>query len=73
MISSEAVCQASAIILAGGESSRMGTAKFSLPFNGEPLIAHLVRRLANHFNDVLVVAAPEQELPPFPRESRAMK
>ena len=66
MTSSEAVGNASAIILAGGKSSRMGTAKFLSPFDGEPLIAHLVRRLANRFNDVIVVAAPEQELPPLP-------
>jgi len=66
MTSSEAVGNASVIVLTGGKSSRMGAAKFLLPFDGEPLIAHLVRRLANRFNDVVVVAAPEQELPPLP-------
>lgn len=44
----------------------MGTAQCSLPFDGEPLIAHLVRRLAGRFNDVVVVATPAQELPPLP-------
>lgn len=66
MTSSEAVGNASAIILAGGKSSRMGTAKCLLPFDGEPLIAHLVQRLASSFNDVVVVAGLEQELPPLP-------
>jgi len=40
MTSSAGVGNASAIILAGGRSSRMGTAKCLLPFDGEPLIAH---------------------------------
>lgn len=66
MTSNEAVGNASVIILAGGKSSRMGTAKCLLPFDGEPLIAHLVRRLASRFNDVVVVTAREQELPPLP-------
>jgi len=43
----------------------MGTAKCPLPVDGEPLIAHLVRRLARSFNDKVVVAAPEQDLPPL--------
>jgi len=56
----------SAIILTGGRSSRMGQPKALLPFDGEPLIAHLVRRLQRCFPDVVVVAAPNQELPPLP-------
>jgi molybdopterin-guanine dinucleotide biosynthesis protein A len=57
---------ASAIILAGGKSSRMGRPKALLPFDGEPLIVHTVRTLARLFPDIVVVAAPEQELPPLP-------
>jgi molybdenum cofactor guanylyltransferase len=56
----------SAIILAGGKSSRMGRSKALLEFAGEPLIVHLVRELKNLFDDVVVVAAPEQELPFLP-------
>jgi molybdenum cofactor guanylyltransferase len=52
-----------AIILAGGRSSRMGSPKALLPFDDEPLIVHLVRRLQPLFGDIVVVAAPEQELP----------
>ena len=43
----------------------MGNPKCLLPFDGEPLIAHLVRRLRSLFAEVIVVAAPEQELPPL--------
>jgi molybdopterin-guanine dinucleotide biosynthesis protein A len=57
---------ASAIILAGGRSSRMGHPKALLPFDGEPLIAHVVRKLRRSFGEVIVVAAPDQELPPMP-------
>jgi molybdenum cofactor guanylyltransferase len=55
-----------AIILTGGKSSRMGRPKALLPFGNEPLIAHLVRRLERKFKLVVVVAAPDQELPPLP-------
>lgn len=57
---------ATAIILAGGKSSRMGRAKALLEFAGEPLIVHLVRRLEQLFTDTVVVVAPEQELPALP-------
>jgi len=55
----------SAIILAGGKSSRMGRAKALLEFDGEPLITHLVRGLSHLFGETVIVAAPGQELPPL--------
>jgi molybdenum cofactor guanylyltransferase len=54
---------AAAVILVGGKSSRMGRAKALLPFDNEPLIAHVVRRLKSWFPEIIVVAAPDQELP----------
>jgi molybdopterin-guanine dinucleotide biosynthesis protein A/molybdopterin converting factor small subunit len=56
----------SAVILTGGKSSRMGRPKALLPFDGEPLIAHVVRHLKNLCAETIVVAAPEQDLPPLP-------
>jgi molybdopterin-guanine dinucleotide biosynthesis protein A len=53
----------SAIILAGGESRRMGRPKAWLEFHGRPLLAHMVDLLAPRFDDIVVVAAPGQELP----------
>lgn len=44
----------------------MGRPKALLPFDGRPLIAHLVERLHGAFEEVVVVAAPGQELPPLP-------
>ena len=44
----------------------MGQPKALLPFAGEPLIVHLVRRLGQLFADTVVVAAPQQELPELP-------
>lgn len=44
----------------------MGRAKALLPFDGRPLIAHIVERLAVMFREVVVVAAPDQELPGMP-------
>src|SRR5437763_7736764 len=56
---------ASAVILAGGQSSRMGRPKALLPFDGDPLITRTVRTLRRVFADIVVVAAPGQELPPL--------
>ena len=55
-----------AIVLAGGKSSRMGTSKALLRFDGEPLIVHVVATLRRLFDEVVVVAAPGQDLPAMP-------
>ena len=55
-----------AIVLAGGRSSRMGRPKALLPFDGVPLIAHIVSTLQQRFDDLVVVAAPGQSLPALP-------
>jgi molybdenum cofactor guanylyltransferase len=60
------IVDATAVILTGGKSSRMGRPKALLPFNGETLIAHVVRTLTKIFPEAVVVAAPEQELPVLP-------
>ena len=57
---------ATAIVLAGGRSSRMGTPKALLLFDGEPLIVHVVATLRRLFAEVVVVAAPGQDLPSMP-------
>ena len=55
-----------AIVLAGGRSSRMGTPKALLLFDGEPLIVHVVATLRPLFDEVVIVAAPGQDLPSMP-------
>jgi molybdopterin-guanine dinucleotide biosynthesis protein A/molybdopterin converting factor small subunit len=60
------ITDASAVVLVGGKSSRMGRAKALLPFDGEPLIVHVVRALKKMFAETVVVAAPDQELPSLP-------
>lgn len=57
---------ATAIVLAGGKSSRMGTPKALLLFDDEPLIVHVVTLLRRLFAEVVVVAAPGQDLPSMP-------
>lgn len=52
---------ASAIILAGGRSSRMGQAKATLRFGNLTLIERTISELARAFDDIVVVAAPESE------------
>ena len=44
----------------------MGTPKALLLFDGEPLIVHLVTSLSRQFAEVVVVAAPGQDLPSMP-------
>jgi molybdopterin-guanine dinucleotide biosynthesis protein A len=60
------IARASAVVLAGGKSSRMGSAKALLPFDNEPLIVHIVRALNRIFAETVVVAAPGQEIPELP-------
>ena len=43
----------------------MGSSKALLPVGGKPLIVHVVSFLRALFADVVVVAAPDQELPPL--------
>src|SRR5688572_7586256 len=55
------------VVLCGGQSKRMGRSKAWLPFGGETLLERTVRRVSEAAWPVLVVAAPEQDLPPLPR------
>jgi molybdenum cofactor cytidylyltransferase len=51
-----------AVVLAAGASTRMGTQKLLLPLGGEPLVRRTVRQVsAAGFDDVLVVLGYENE------------
>jgi molybdenum cofactor guanylyltransferase len=56
------------VILCGGQSSRMGRPKAWLPVGGETMLARVVRLLGGVVSPLVVVAAPEQELPPLAAE-----
>ncbi|MDX1948832.1 MAG: molybdenum cofactor guanylyltransferase [Pirellulaceae bacterium] len=56
------------IVLCGGRSSRMGRPKLALPFGPELMLQRVVRLLAQVVSPIVVVAAPEQELPPLSGE-----
>lgn len=60
--------QRGGIVLCGGRSSRMGTAKLALPFGPELMLQRIVRLLGEACRPIVVVAAPEQELPELPAE-----
>ena len=53
------------VVLCGGKSSRMGTAKAWLDFGGEPLLSRVVRAVAEVATPIVVVAAPGQDVPPL--------
>jgi len=54
------------IILCGGQSSRMGRPKAWLPFASEIMLPRVVRLLSEIVSPVVVVAAPDQDVPPLP-------
>jgi molybdopterin-guanine dinucleotide biosynthesis protein A len=56
------------IVLCGGKSSRMGRPKAWLPFGPEVLLQRVVRVLSAVVSPVVVVAAPDQELPELPAD-----
>ncbi|MHC4538923.1 MAG: molybdenum cofactor guanylyltransferase, partial [Planctomycetota bacterium] len=45
---------ATAIILAGGDSTRMGQDKTMLPIDGRPMIEHIHEQLRPHFSKMLI-------------------
>src|SRR5687768_8310177 len=59
-----------ALILCGGKSSRMGRDKATLPFGPELMLQRVVRVVSKAvpLQNIAVVAAPNQPLPPLPRE-----
>ncbi len=48
--------KASAIVLAGGDSRRMGRDKGLLPIDGKPMIALIVSQLENLFDEIIISA-----------------
>lgn len=56
------------IVLCGGQSQRMGRPKAWLPFAGELMLPRVVRLMREVVEPVVVVAAPEQDVPPLPAE-----
>jgi molybdenum cofactor guanylyltransferase len=56
------------IVLCGGQSTRMGRPKAWLPFAGEIMLPRVVRLLQEAVEPIVVVAAPDQDVPPLPDE-----
>jgi molybdopterin-guanine dinucleotide biosynthesis protein A len=54
------------IVLCGGRSTRMGTSKAHLTFGSETMLQRVVRLLAGVVAPIVVVAAPDQDLPDLP-------
>lgn len=54
------------VVLCGGRSTRMGSSKAMLPFGRETMLQRVVRLLGSVVSPIVVVAAPEQELPSLP-------
>ena len=61
------------IVLCGGQSKRMGRPKAWLPFAGETMLTRVVRLLGEVVAPVVVVAAPDQDVPPLGREVRIVR
>lgn len=57
----------SGLVLCGGQSSRMGRDKASLPFGDETLLTRAVRLVGSVVDDVVVVARKDQSVPDIER------
>lgn len=55
-----------AVVLCGGQSSRMGRSKAWLPFGEDLLLQRVVRRIAEAASPIVVVAAVDQTIPDLP-------
>src|SRR5829696_6616837 len=55
-----------AVVLCGGQSSRMGQPKAWLPFGPERMLQRVVRLVGEVADPIVVVAAPGQDHPPLP-------
>jgi len=51
----------------------MGVAKATLPFGPEVMLARVVRLLAEVVDPIIVVAAPEQDVPALPDQARLIR
>lgn len=61
------------IVLCGGQSSRMGRPKLTLPFGDELMLPRIVRILRSVVTPVVVVAGPTQEVPPLPDDVQVVR
>ena len=57
-----------AVVLCGGESRRMGRSKAWLPFGDELMLQRVVRLAGTVARPIVVVAAPDQEIPELPED-----
>jgi molybdopterin-guanine dinucleotide biosynthesis protein A len=54
------------IVLAGGASQRFGSDKVTSPLDGRPLVHHALERVAQCVDEIILVLAPQTEVPPLP-------
>ena len=58
--------QVSGVVLAGGRSRRFGRDKLAEPVGAHPLLHHPILALADVCDEVVVVLAPDVDVPPLP-------
>ncbi|MFZ0660476.1 MAG: NTP transferase domain-containing protein, partial [Candidatus Binataceae bacterium] len=74
-MSSRGETSRSAIVLAGGRSSRMGRQKAALRFGESTLLERTIAELGKFFDDIVIVAAPDAAEAPLtiPRNARIIR
>src|SRR5438128_11571676 len=61
------------IVLCGGQSKRMGRPQAWLPFGGELMLPRVARLLSEAAQPIVVVAAPEQDVPLLPPDVQIVR
>ena len=61
-----------AIILAGGRSKRMGFDKATALLNNQPLLIHVIKRVKNLVNNIIIVFNQNQTIPNFLHDNHSI-
>ena len=55
------ILEFSAVVLAGGESKRLGKPKCLVPLAGKPMILHVIEKIPKYVNEIIIVVSEKEQ------------